>query len=104
MFFIGNTESEIRTVLKLDKFSGEKLHSTFAKLVDHLLDTKGIYDLYIANKLYIQKSQNFLPEFLLSCEKHYKSAIEALDFQYIYNYYYTIIKLFKKFKLFRILS
>ncbi|ESN95906.1 hypothetical protein HELRODRAFT_86140 [Helobdella robusta] len=75
------TELEMKSVLKLDKMTNKDIHEHFRKLVDDLKKSNDKFILHIANKLYGEKSNSFLNEFLKSCEEFYGAALEPVDFR-----------------------
>ncbi len=67
--------------LGLGNISDADLHSCFAELHGRLHDTGGNYVLHVANRLFGEKSFNFVKEFLDQSLKHYKAQLAAVDFR-----------------------
>ncbi|ESN95908.1 hypothetical protein HELRODRAFT_114508 [Helobdella robusta] len=76
----GKTEEELKSALRFDRVNEKNLHPLFKELRNNLLDTKGVYKLHMANKLYGEKSYNFLQDFLQQCNSFYGAELEPVDF------------------------
>ncbi len=89
----GNTEKEMAASLKID-LSRDRLHRAFGSIIkgmngrkvkddeggDNALAGKPAFELVIANTLFGQKGNGFLPDFLESCSRSYEAGLSELDF------------------------
>ncbi|XP_048416551.1 leukocyte elastase inhibitor-like isoform X1 [Stegostoma tigrinum] len=74
----GNTATQMAEVLAFDKV--QDLHSEFQKLQAAINKPNENYVLKLANRLYGEKSYNFLSNFLKSTLKYYEAELAAVDF------------------------
>ncbi|XP_060706207.1 leukocyte elastase inhibitor-like isoform X2 [Hemiscyllium ocellatum] len=74
----GNTATQMAKVLAFDKV--HDLHSEFQKLQAVINKPSENYMLKLANRLYGDKSYNFLSNFLASTLKYYEAELAAVDF------------------------
>ncbi|XP_020377092.1 leukocyte elastase inhibitor-like isoform X2 [Rhincodon typus] len=74
----GNTATQMAEVLAFDKV--QDLHSEFQKLQAAIHKPNENYVLKLANRLYGEKSHNFLSNFLASTRKYYGAELAAVDF------------------------
>ena len=75
----GKTAEEMAKVLH---FAPHQLNQDYKMLADHLktLNRKGL-ELKVANALWGEKTQRFLPDYLSLNQKYYQSKLENLDFK-----------------------
>ncbi|XP_072880314.1 leukocyte elastase inhibitor-like isoform X2 [Hemitrygon akajei] len=73
-----NTATQMAKALGFDEV--KDVHSEFQKLQVELINPKANYALKTANRLYGEKTYNFLTEFLEAAEKYYKAGLSAVDF------------------------
>ncbi|GCC38540.1 leukocyte elastase inhibitor-like isoform X2 [Chiloscyllium punctatum] len=81
MVYLGakrNTATQMAKVLGFDKV--HDLHSEFQKLQAAINKPNENYVLKLANRLYGEKSYNFLSNFLASTLKYYEAELAAVDF------------------------
>uniref|UniRef100_A0A8C4PMX1 Serpin B6 n=1 Tax=Equus asinus TaxID=9793 RepID=A0A8C4PMX1_EQUAS len=78
----GNTAAQMSQVLSLSKSSGEvgDVHQGFQSLLSEVNRTGTQYLLRTANRLFGEKSYDFLSSFKDSCHKFYQAEMEQLDF------------------------
>ncbi|XP_039242474.1 serpin B6-like isoform X1 [Pipra filicauda] len=74
----GNTEAQITKVLSLNK--AEDAHNGYQSLLSEINDPNTKYILRTANRLYGEKTFEFLPSFLESSQKSYHAGLEPTDF------------------------
>ncbi|XP_071409488.1 serpin B6-like isoform X1 [Pithys albifrons albifrons] len=74
----GNTEAQITKVLCLNK--AEDAHNGYQSLLSDINDPNTKYILRTANRLYGEKTFEFLSSFLESSQKSYHAGLEATDF------------------------
>ncbi|XP_013855174.1 leukocyte elastase inhibitor [Austrofundulus limnaeus] len=74
----GNTAAQMSKALSFS--SGEDIHAGFQTLNDNINSPSASYILKLANRLYGEKTFNFLPKFLQETEKFYQATLEAVDF------------------------
>ncbi|XP_051871817.1 leukocyte elastase inhibitor-like isoform X1 [Pristis pectinata] len=74
----GTTASQMAEVLSFDKV--KDVHSEFQKLQAEFINPKAEYVFKTANRLYGEKTYNFLSEFLEASEKYYQAGLGAVDF------------------------
>ncbi len=81
----GDTAKQMESVMKLTSL-GNDVHHAFKDLNSELipmspsLQQTSPYQLKLANRLYGQKSFNFVPEFLAATRDLYNAQLEAVDF------------------------
>lgn len=76
----GNTASQMSKTLHFDAV--EDIHSRFQSLNADINKHGAPYILKLANRLYGEKTYNFLSEFLASTQKMYGAALDSVDFQH----------------------
>ncbi|KAJ8368881.1 hypothetical protein SKAU_G00089090 [Synaphobranchus kaupii] len=74
----GHTAEQMEKVLRFSK--GQNVHSDFQALSSDINKPAALYLLKLANRLYGEKTFNFLPEFLESTQKFYNADLVPLDF------------------------
>ncbi|XP_037375066.1 leukocyte elastase inhibitor-like [Talpa occidentalis] len=75
----GNTAAQLSKTLHFD--AAEKIHSRFQSLMAAVTKPDASYVLKLANRLYGEKTYNFLPEFLASTQELYGAELASVDFQ-----------------------
>ncbi|XP_054984873.1 leukocyte elastase inhibitor [Sorex araneus] len=75
----GSTEAQLAKTLHFDMV--EEIHSRFQSLNADINKRGASYILKLANRLYGEKTYNFLPEFLTSTQKMYNAELASVDFQ-----------------------
>ncbi|KAK2500976.1 hypothetical protein MC885_003711, partial [Smutsia gigantea] len=75
----GNTAEEISKTLYFNAV--EEVHSRFQSLNADINKRGASYVLKFANRLFGEKTYNFLPEFLTSTQKMYGAELASVDFQ-----------------------
>ncbi|EDL32349.1 leukocyte elastase inhibitor B isoform X1 [Mus musculus] len=76
----GSTAAQLSKTLHFD--SVEDIHSCFQSLTAEVSKLGASHTLKLANRLYGEKTYNFLPEFLASTQKMYSADLAAVDFQH----------------------
>ncbi|XP_072034699.1 leukocyte elastase inhibitor-like isoform X2 [Amphiura filiformis] len=76
----GDTAAQVAKVLRFNLVEEKKLHQAFQELNALLYDTNRPYTLKSANRLFGQKGDKFLPDFLDGTRSHYGAHLEAVDF------------------------
>ncbi len=76
----GDTAAQMGKVLRFNLVEEQKLHQAFQELNTLLYDTNRPYILKSANRLFGQKGDKFLPDFLDGTRVHYGAQLEAVDF------------------------
>ncbi|XP_062377290.1 leukocyte elastase inhibitor-like isoform X1 [Sardina pilchardus] len=76
----GNTEAQMHRSLNLHKAEGD-VHVGFSKLFAELNRKDSPYTLSLANRLYGEKSYQFLKKYLADTKTHYLAELEAVDFR-----------------------
>ncbi|KAM4718260.1 LOW QUALITY PROTEIN: uncharacterized protein FYW61_016142 [Anableps anableps] len=76
----GNTATQLSECLKTQDCQDD-VHTLFAKLLSELNKPEAPFALSVANRLYGEKSYNFLQEFLTQSRTHYNSEMESVDFR-----------------------
>ncbi|XP_030066829.1 leukocyte elastase inhibitor [Microcaecilia unicolor] len=74
----GDTANQMSKTLHVAAVEG--LHSTFQTLTSDINKSGTSYILNLANRLYGEKTYNFIPEFLASLMKLYGAELSAVDF------------------------
>ena len=76
-----NTATEMAAVLHF-QLEPERLHPAFAGLLVGLDPPKDkpVYQLHVANALWLQQDYKFLPEYIELGQTHYSAGLELLDF------------------------
>ncbi|XP_036207784.1 leukocyte elastase inhibitor-like [Myotis myotis] len=75
----GTTEAQMSKTLHFDAV--KEIHSSFQSLNADINKRGAPYILKLANKLYGEKTYEFLPEFLASTQKMYGAELASVDFQ-----------------------
>uniref|UniRef100_G3NAX8 Leukocyte elastase inhibitor n=1 Tax=Gasterosteus aculeatus TaxID=69293 RepID=G3NAX8_GASAC len=75
----GNTATQIK-VKTLTFNVSDDVHVSFAQLLSELNKAGAPYALSVANRLYGEKSYEFVEDYLGSTKKHYSAELEAVDF------------------------
>ncbi|XP_052012760.1 leukocyte elastase inhibitor A-like isoform X2 [Apodemus sylvaticus] len=79
----GNTAAQLSKALHFD--SVEDIHSQFQSLNAEVSRRGASHTLKLANRLYGEKTYNFLPDFLASTQKLYGADLSPMDFQHAYE-------------------
>ncbi|XP_063017771.1 serpin B6-like [Melospiza melodia melodia] len=74
----GSTEAQIRKVLCLK--NAQDAHNGYQSLLSEINDPNTKYILRTANRLYGEKTFEFLPSFIESSQKSYHAGLEQMDF------------------------
>ena len=77
----GETKSQMRSVLHFTDVEESHLHQMFANILSALSKPEQPYKLYMANRLFGEKSYTFLDEFLADGRKHYSADLAPVDFR-----------------------
>jgi len=85
----GQTKAQMRDVLHFSALEVEgDLHQAFADVMSALnTPADQSCTLYMANRLFCEKSRTFLSEFLSAGNKHYAAELAPVDFRYRPNYH-----------------
>ncbi|XP_015414741.1 PREDICTED: leukocyte elastase inhibitor [Myotis davidii] len=75
----GTTEAQMSKTLHFDAV--KEIHSSFQSLNADINKRGAPYILKLANRLYGEKTYEFLPEFLASTQKMYGAELASVDFQ-----------------------
>ncbi|XP_048363091.1 leukocyte elastase inhibitor-like isoform X2 [Sphaerodactylus townsendi] len=82
MVFLGARENTAVQLAKAFHFDGvEDIHSSFQTLNAEFNRSDAPYILKVANRLYGEKTYNFLQDFLVSTQKLYGAELSPVDFQ-----------------------
>ncbi|XP_073728707.1 leukocyte elastase inhibitor isoform X16 [Misgurnus anguillicaudatus] len=84
----GNTKDQILQVLCLNKSGPDTetadqedlIHSSYNKLMSELNEPGVPYMLSLANRLYGEKSYQFIGKFITDSQKYYQAGLESVDF------------------------
>ncbi|XP_076999623.1 serpin B6 [Tamandua tetradactyla] len=76
----GNTATQMAQALCLSRSGGEDVHQGFQTLLTEVNKAGTQYLLRTANRLFGEKSCEFLSSFKDSCQKFYQAEMETLDF------------------------
>nr|AAM95935.1 serine protease inhibitor EIC [Mus musculus] len=76
----GSTAAQLSKTLHFD--SAEDIHSQFQSLTAEVSKRGASHTLKLANRLYGEKTYNFLPEYLASIQKTYSADLALVDFQH----------------------
>jgi len=77
----GQTSSQMRDVLHFADVEEDQLHQAFTDIMSALNKPQQSYKLYMANRLFAEKSYTFLDEFLAAGRKHYGAELAPVDFR-----------------------
>ncbi|KAM8966458.1 leukocyte elastase inhibitor-like [Pelodytes ibericus] len=81
MIYLGTKGSTAKQISKVLHFDGiEDLHPNFQRLSDKINKKESSYVLNLANRLFGEKTFNFLPEFLSSIKSLYHADLGTVDF------------------------
>ncbi|XP_029004239.1 serpin peptidase inhibitor, clade B (ovalbumin), member 1, like 3 isoform X2 [Betta splendens] len=80
----GNTATQMSECLKT-KDCHDEVHTSFAQLLSELNRAGAPYSLSVANRLYGEKSYQFVQDFLAKTKKCYSAELEAVDFKSNYE-------------------
>ncbi|XP_029955695.1 leukocyte elastase inhibitor-like isoform X2 [Salarias fasciatus] len=75
----GNTASQMSECLKTQDCQDD-VHLSFSQLLSELNRADAPYALSVANRLYGEKSYQFVEDFLMKTRKHYTAELEPVDF------------------------
>lgn len=78
----GLTKSQMKDVLHFADVEEDQLHQTFTDVQSALNKPSQPFKLYMANRLFGDKSYTFLDEFLAAGRKHYDAELAAVDFRH----------------------
>ncbi|NWH64577.1 SPB6 protein, partial [Geococcyx californianus] len=79
----GNTEAQIAKVLSLEK--AEDAHNIYQSLLSEINEPSTKYILKTANRLYGEKTFEFLSSFVESSQKFYHAGLEQTDFKHAWE-------------------
>ena len=77
----GQTKSQMKDVLHFANVEEDHLHQAFADIQSALNKPEQAYKLYLANRLFGDKSYKFLDEFLAASLKYYAAELAPVDFR-----------------------
>jgi len=77
----GDTKDQMREVLHFSHVEEDHLHQAFADILAALNKEDQAYKLYIANRLFGDKSYSFRREFLDAGRKFYGAELEPVNFR-----------------------
>jgi serpin B len=77
-----NTKSQMKDVMYFGEMEDKHLHDAFSDIQSSLMKPNQLYTICMANRLFGDKSYNFLEEFLSLGRKHYGAELAAVDFRY----------------------
>jgi len=77
----GQTQSQMKSVLHFTDVEEDRLHEAFVDIQSALNKPQQSYKLYMANRLFGDKSHTFLDEFVAAGRKHYAAEIAPVDFR-----------------------
>jgi serine protease inhibitor len=77
----GNTMLQMKDALHFGDVDEARLHEVFANTMSTLNKPQQSYKLYLANRLFGEKSYSFLEEFLSAGRKHYTAQLAPVDFR-----------------------
>ena len=76
----GNTKSQMKTVLKLERLEEKDIHASFEDFVRSMKTENKNFTLTMANKLYPHADKTILDEYLRMVEKHFLTETTMLNF------------------------
>ncbi|ELU02267.1 hypothetical protein CAPTEDRAFT_20380 [Capitella teleta] len=76
----GQTNEELKQVLRFAEVTDKDLHPTFGDLQKALLRSDGQYSLHMANRLFGEKTYKFLDGYISESKEHYSAELAAVDF------------------------
>ena len=77
----GQTKAQMRETLHFTDVEEAHLHQAFTDIQSDLNKPGQPYKLYMANRLFGEKSYKFLEEFLAAGRKHYAAELAPVDFR-----------------------
>jgi len=77
----GQTKAQMKEVLHFTEVEEQQLHQAFTDIQSALNKPDQAYKLYMANRLFGEKSYTFLDEFLAAGGKHYAAELAPVDFR-----------------------
>jgi len=77
----GQTKSQMKDVLHFTRVGEDHLHEAFTDIQSALNKPSQPYKLFMANRLFGEKSYTFLDEFLAAGRKHYAAELAPVDFR-----------------------
>ena len=77
----GRTKSQMKDVLHYSDVEEDQLHQAFTDIQSALNKPEQSYKLYVASRLFGEKSCDYLEEFLAAGRKHYAAEIAPVDFR-----------------------
>jgi len=77
----GQTKSQMKNALHFSDVTEDHLHQAFADIQSAVNKSRQPYKLYMANRLFGDKSHKFLKEFLAAGKKHYATELKPVDFR-----------------------
>jgi len=77
----GQTKAQMREVLHFTDVEEQHLHHAFTNVLSALNKPDQQYKLYMANRLFGEKSYTFLDAFLAAGAKHYGAELAPVDFR-----------------------
>ena len=77
----GQTKSQMQEVLHFTDVEEDHLHQAFADVQTALNKPEQAYKLYLANRLFGEKSYEFLDEFVAAGLKYYAAELAPVDFR-----------------------
>ncbi|ESN95902.1 hypothetical protein HELRODRAFT_178817 [Helobdella robusta] len=75
------TATELKKVLHLDQLQDDAIHQSMKLFHEQLMNTGNKHTLNIANKIFLEQSENFLATFNESCNLFYGSSVQCVDFK-----------------------
>ncbi|ESN95903.1 hypothetical protein HELRODRAFT_86249 [Helobdella robusta] len=76
-----NTATELKKVLHLDQLQDDAIHQSMKLFHEQLMNTGSKHTLNIANKIFLEQSENILASFNESCNMFYGSSVQRVDFK-----------------------
>lgn len=76
----GNTKDQMKKGMFIEDIKEEELHQVFSDVREALKGKEGQYQLAVANRLFGQKTYNFLKEYLAASSKYYGAELAPVDF------------------------
>ncbi|XP_056440346.1 leukocyte elastase inhibitor-like isoform X2 [Gadus chalcogrammus] len=76
----GNTSTQMSEALQHQK-GEEDINASFSKLLSELNKPDALYSLSMANRLYGEKTYQFVQGFLLETRKYYQADLQSVDFK-----------------------
>ena len=76
----GNTDSQMKKTLKLDKIQEKDIHQLFEGFVKSMKKESDNYTLTVANRLYPHVDKTIIESYLKTVENHFITEIKPLDY------------------------